>query len=167
MADEGLAALAEAGCPSETVTVILGADLRYFGQQNEVTITFDRDPRQGRDAEMIRRIFEGAYLAQYGVNPSHVPIEIVSWRLTVRGPDIAVNSPNTMAGATGAPKAWRDILLWAELGATAIYNRASLSAGQTIAGPAIIEERETTIVLPPEWDAQVDDIGCVIAKRRS
>jgi N-methylhydantoinase A len=166
MTGEGLAALAEAGCPEDTVTLIFGADLRYFGQQNEVTITFDHDPLAGRDAEMIRRIFEGAYLAQYGVNPSHVPIEIVSWRLTVHGPDIAVNSPNAMPGDWGRPKAQRTILLWPDLGPTPIYDRSSLAADQAISGPAVIEERETTIVLPPEWDATVDAIGCVIAKRR-
>ena len=167
MNGEGLAALDEAGCPAETVTLIFGADLRYFGQQNEVTITFDHDPRAGRDAEMIRRIFETAYHAQYGVNPSHVPIEIVSWRLTVRGPDIAVHGSGTLPGAWGEAKYWRTISLWPDLGPTAIYDRTSLAAGQTIAGPAIIEERETTIVLPPGWDAQVDAIGCVIAKRRA
>jgi N-methylhydantoinase A len=167
MNDEGLAALDEAGCPAAQVTLIFGADLRYFGQQNEVTITFDRDPRAGRDAEMIRRIFETAYHAQYGVNPSHVPVEIVSWRLTVRGPDVAVHGSGTLPGLPGQPKYRRPILLWPDLGPTAIYDRSTLAAGQTIAGPAIIEERETTIVLPPAWDAEINAIGCVIAKRRA
>ncbi|MDB5396456.1 MAG: N-methylhydantoinase [Rhodospirillales bacterium] len=167
MAGEGLAALADAGCPPDTVSLIFGADLRYLGQQNEVPITFEHDPRAGNDVEMIRRIFEAAYLAQYGVNPSHVPIEIVSWRLTVRGPDIAVNSPTTPTGGWGQPKAMRTILLWRELGPTAVYDRGSLAAGQTMAGPAIIEERETTIVVPPGWDATIDPLGCVIAKRRA
>ena len=45
-------------------------------------------------------------------------------------------------------------------------DRAVLALGQTIAGPAIIEERETTVVLPPGWEARVDDIGCLVAKRR-
>jgi N-methylhydantoinase A len=167
MNGEGLAALDEAGCPAETVTLIFGADLRYFGQQNEVTITFDHDPRAGRDAEMIRRIFETAYHAQYGVNPSHVPIEIVSWRLTVRGPDIAVHGSGMLPALSGEPKYRRTILLWPDLGPTAIYDRTSLAVGQTIAGPAIVEERETTIVIPPGWDANVDAIGCVVAKRRA
>jgi N-methylhydantoinase A len=165
MTDEGLAALDEAGCPRETVSLIFGADLRYFGQQNEVTISFDHDPRQGRDIGMIRRIFEAAYFAQYGVNPSHVPIEIVSWRLTVRGPDVGTGNPETLPGKPGAPKAHRPILLWPDLGPTAVYDRSSLAAGQALAGPAIIEERETTIVIPPKWIAEIDSLGCVIAKR--
>jgi N-methylhydantoinase A len=114
---------------------------------------------------MIKRGFEAAYLAQYGVNPSHVPIEIVSWRLTVRGPDIAVEDEKNSNRVPGKPKAHRAVLLWPKAEA-AVYNRATLASGQDIAGPAIIEERETTIVIPPNWDATVDAIGCVIAKRR-
>ena len=167
MTGEGLAALDEAGCAPDTVTLIFGADLRYFGQQNEVPITFAHDPRDGRDIDMIRQIFEAAYLAQYGVNPSHVPIEIVSWRLTVRGPDIAIENQASLPVEWGQPKANRMVLLWPQLGPTLVYDRNMLAAGQVVAGPAIIEERETTIVILPDWDAQVDPIGCIIAKRRA
>jgi N-methylhydantoinase A len=167
MMNEGLAALDEAGCAPETVSLIFGADLRYFGQQNEVTIAFADDPRAGRNIEAIRDIFEAAYFAQYGVNPSHVPIEIVSWRLTVRGPDIATGAAAIPTGEPGKPKSRRPVLLWPEAGPTAVYDRASLVSGQSIQGPAIIEERETTIVLLPGWDAVVDSIGCVIAEKRN
>ena len=44
-----------------------------------------------------------------------------------------------------------------------VVQRSALAAGQTIDGPAIIEERETTIVIPPHWTATVDSFGCVIA----
>jgi N-methylhydantoinase A len=167
MTDEGLEALGEAGCSADKVSMIFGADLRYFGQQNELTIMFERDPRAGCDVGMIRRTFEAAYLAQYGVNPSHVPIEIVSWRLTVRGPAIAADVADKLPREAGKPKAHRPLLLWAQAGEAAVYDRARLAAGQTVAGPAIIEERETTIVIPPQWDATVNTIGCVVAKRRT
>ncbi len=167
MTSEGLAALEEAGCAADTVSLIFGADLRYFGQQNEVTISFVQDPRVNRDVAIIRDIFESAYFAQYGVNPSHVPIEIVSWRLTVRGPDIAVSAARTPTGDWGKPKAHRPVLLWPAAAETPVYDRSVLVSGQTVAGPAIIEERETTIVILPGWDAVVDQIGCVVAKRRT
>ncbi len=166
MADEGVAALSDAGCAPEAVRLLVGADLRYFGQQNEVGVTFDHDPRALRDIEAIRATFETAYLAQYGVNPSHVPIEIVSWRLTAQGPDIAFDAAGKLPSEPGAPKAERVIPLWAGEGPAKVYDRTALAKGQVIAGPAIIEERETTIVLPPEWNAVVNDIGCVVATRR-
>jgi N-methylhydantoinase A len=163
MADEGLTALANAGCARDEVTMTFGADLRYFGQQNEVSVTFPTDPRRGRDAGAIRAGFERAYLAQYGFNPSHVPVEIVSWRLTVRGPLVPFHPAAGKAGAVAAPKRLRPVHLWGDNAAVPVYERASLGAGAALDGPAIVEERETTIVIPPGWHAVVDAFGCVIA----
>jgi N-methylhydantoinase A len=165
MTAEGLAALAEAGCAEDTVRLKFGADLRYFGQQNELTITFERDPREGRDIEMIRAAFEAAYLAQYGVNPSHVPLEIVSWRLSALGPEIPFRHAPPAARAPGVARSSRHVPLWADVDQVPVYDRVSLAAGQVIPGPAIIEERETTIVLPPAWTAQVNAWGCLVAKQ--
>ena len=167
MTEEGMTALTEAGCAPETVTMIFGADLRYFGQQNEVTIVLDHDPRIGQDVDMVRGTFEAAYFAQYGINPSHVPIEIVSWRLTASGPDVGAETMDKLPSDWGKPKSHRPVLLWPDSGDVPVYDRDTLAAGQEIAGPAIIEERETTIVIFPEWDATIDRIGCVVAKRRA
>ncbi|MDB5479742.1 MAG: hypothetical protein JWO83_795 [Caulobacteraceae bacterium] len=166
MSREGLDALAEAGCAPETVRLGFGADLRYFGQQNEVQVVFDHDPRTRRDPELIRSAFEAAYLALYGVTPSHVPVEIVSWRMTVQGPEIAFAPAASLASTPGSPKGERAVALWAGSGSAKVYDRAALAAGQAVAGPAIIEERETTLVLPPGWTAVVDGLGCVVAKRK-
>ncbi|MBS0408989.1 MAG: hydantoinase/oxoprolinase family protein [Proteobacteria bacterium] len=166
MEAEGVAALSDAGCAPEAVRLLIGADLRYQGQQNEVGVHFDHDPRQRRDVGALRKTFEDAYLAQYGVNPSHVPVEIVSWRLTAQGPDIGFNAAGRLPATPGAAKSERAIPLWPEAGPVKVYDRDALAAGQSVAGPAIIEERETTIVIPPQWDATINDIGCVVATRR-
>ncbi|NDF37951.1 MAG: hypothetical protein EB140_03320 [Proteobacteria bacterium] len=46
-----------------------------------------------------------------------------------------------------------------------VYDRDALAQGQAIDGPAIIEERETTVVLPPQWRAIVEPGGCIVAQR--
>jgi N-methylhydantoinase A len=167
MTAEGLASLAEAGCAAETVRLSVGADLRYHGQQNEVTVTFDHDPRQRRDPEAIRSAFEAAYVALYGVTPSHVPIEVVSWRLTVQGPEIPFAPAPNLNWEPGRPKGERAVALWAAAGPARVYDRSALGTGQCIAGPAIIEERETTLVIPPGWSAVVDELGCVVARQEA
>ena len=167
MQSEGYAALEEAGCNPREATPSFGADLRYLGQQNELTVFFEHDPRVSRKADAIEKIFAAAYLAQYGVNPSHVPVEIVSWRLTARGPDISAEGKPELASEPGKPKGHRPVLLWSKGGEAAVYDRASLAAGQTIAGPAVVEERETTIVVPPAWDAEVNESGCLVATPRT
>ena len=165
MTAEATAALAEAGASPDQMRLRIGADLRYFGQQNEVTVTFDTDPSLGRDAETVRCTFETAYFAQYGVNPSHVPIEVVSWRLTAQGPEDRGQETRVASGAPGVSKRTLETPLWAKAGLAQVYDRSSLARGQAISGPAIIEERETTIVLPPGWRAVVDEIGCITATR--
>ena len=165
MTEEALAALVEAGTAPADVRWSVGADLRYAGQQNEVGVNLPVDPRKARDADMIRETFEAAYFAQYGVNPSHVPIEIVSWRLTARGSEDVVEGARVPGGQDALPKSSRQIALWPGAGEVKIFDRASLALGQAVPGPALIEERETTIVLPPGWIGVVNDIGCVTARR--
>ncbi|MCW5774415.1 MAG: hydantoinase/oxoprolinase family protein [Rhodospirillaceae bacterium] len=165
LTDEGVAALVAAGAPKEAVRLHYGADLRYAGQQNEVGVELDADPRRGRDTARIRAAFERAYHAQYGVNPSHVPVEIVSWRVTAEGPAPDVSKTARPPVQVGAPKAKRRIALWPAAGEVSVYDRASLGLDQKVAGPAIIEERETTIVLPPGWSATVNELGCLVARQ--
>ena len=165
MSKEGLTALANAGCARADVSMTFGADLRYFGQQNEVGLTFAADPREKRDAIAVRTAFERVYLAQYGFNPSHVPLEIVSWRLTVRGPLVPFHPAVVAQSGVGKPKPKRKraVHLWGDEQPVPVYERNALATGQRLDGPAIIEERETTIVLPPGWNATVDRFGCVVA----
>jgi N-methylhydantoinase A len=48
---------------------------------------------------------------------------------------------------------------------TPVYARKDLAKGQTLEGPAIIEERETTIIILPGWRARVDATGCIMASK--
>jgi len=162
---EASAALAEAGCGEASIKLIFGADLRYFGQQSELTIAFDADPRTCRDSGRIMSGFENSYRKLYGVNPSHVPIELVTWRVTARGPIIPFNRATVLPDTPGRTRTTRPVHAWTEGAQTPVYDRRSLAAGQTIAGPAIIEERETTTAIPPGWSATVDQIGCIIAQK--
>ena len=63
------------------------------------------------------------------------------------------------------PKGERAVPLWPEGRSVPLFDRAALSEGQVIKGPALIEERETTLVLPPGWTGVVDAIGCITARR--
>jgi N-methylhydantoinase A len=162
---EASAALAEAGCKESSITLIFGADLRYFGQQSELTVTFDCDPRADHDAPRIVGSFEDTYRRLYGVNPSHVPIELVTWRVTARGPIIPFNRVAALPDRPGRPRTSRLVHAWKEGTDTPVYDRYSLASDQTVPGPAIIEERETTTCIPPGWTATVDRIGCIIARK--
>jgi N-methylhydantoinase A len=165
LAREATAALKEAGCTEETVTLIFAADLRYLGQQSELTVALDVDPRTHHDASRIVDVFVPTYKKLYGVNPSHVPIELVTWRVTARGPIIPFNRAMTLPAVRGQPKGTREVHAWSDALLVPVYDRNTLAAGQSVRGPAIIEERETTTAIPPDWTATVDKIGCIFARK--
>jgi N-methylhydantoinase A len=164
MSQEGISALISAGCDPEQITLIYGADIRYLGQQNEVSITLENDPRKSHDTAEIQKAFDLAYQAQYGFTPSHVAVEVVSWRLTARGPLVPFHVAISLPSEPGKQKTTRQVHLWNNDQMVPVYDRLTLAKGQKIDGPVIIEERETTIVILPGWTAQVDEFGCIVAK---
>jgi N-methylhydantoinase A len=165
LAREASAALTAAGCSADSIALMFGADLRYFGQQSELSVVLEGDPRLHRDSARIERAFEDSYRKLYGVNPSHVPIELVTWRVTARGPVIPFNRAMAMPSVPGRARSLRPVHAWSEADATPVYDRKTLAAGQTVTGPAIIEERETTTVIPPGWSATIDRVGCIMAEK--
>jgi len=165
LVEESSAALMEAGCAQNEIRLVFGADLRYFGQQSELTVSFDADPRSHSDIDRLIAVFEKAYNTLYGVNPSHVPIELVTWRVTARGPVVPFHRTVALPTSPGEPKSYRAVHAWQEDTKTPVYDRSTLASGQSIAGPAIIEERETTTAIPPGWSATVDQFGCIIARK--
>ena len=94
-----------------------------------------------------------------------VDVEIVNWRVTVTGPATGRSSRPALPAERGKPKAKRTAWMNGGPEPVDVYDRAALAAGQEVAGPAIIEERETTIVLLAGWRATVDRTGCIVATK--
>ena len=92
-------------------------------------------------------------------------VEIVSWRVTAVGPAADRQSGVDMAATQGAPKATRRAVFADGPVEVPVFDRDALSLDQRIEGAAIIEERETTIVILPGWTAGVDALGAIVAKR--
>jgi N-methylhydantoinase A len=94
-----------------------------------------------------------------------VAVEVVTWRLAARGPIPAAPPPPLPGGVAAAPRSSRRVAVEPAAPEVPVYDRAALAVGQRIAGPAIIEERETTLVILRGWSAQVHASGAVIAGR--
>jgi N-methylhydantoinase A len=165
LVDDSRKGLASAGCKPNEITFKFGADMRYFGQQNEVTAWFDTDPRKKHDAAAVREVFEKEYEKLYSMRLPEVDIEIVSWRLVATGPLASRDSKVALQSKPAAPAGRRSARFDGKDVATPVYARRMLAQGQTIDGPAIIEERETTIIILPGWRARVDATGCIMASK--
>jgi N-methylhydantoinase A len=167
LVDDGKKGLAGAGCAAGDVTYRFGADMRYFGQQNEITAWFESDPRRKHDAAWLREVFEQGYERLYSLRLPEVDIEIVSWRIVATGPAASRDSVPMLQTTPAKPRGRRKARFNGNDVDAPVYARSDLAFQQVVAGPAIIEERETTIIILPGWQAKVDRTGCIMASKES
>ncbi len=167
MRDEGRTVLSSAGVPADAVVFRYAIDARYYGQGNEITVALGEGETWPTDTETIRQQFEKQYEAVYGMTIPDVSIEVVTWRISTFGPAPLVSLAATGSKAEANPKAMRPVRFVrnADPVMTPVYDRERLGVGVHVAGPALLEERETTAVLRPGWSATVNDDGSVIAVR--
>jgi len=173
MKREGVVMLVKNGVPPESIRFDLQADMRYRGQTSEIQVWLPLDPgaagADGTPAAAIARRFEETYRGLYQRTNPELPIEVVTWRLTVAGPDPEVPGWRLAVAPGGdapAPKVRRDVYLRGGFRTVPVYDRERLAAGTRIEGPAIVEERESTIVVTPGFDLGVDDAFNVVLLRR-
>ena len=115
--------------------------------------------------------FETEYRRIYGMTIPDVAVEAITWRLSASATTSVVEPDDSIADHEGdvTPKSFRPMVF--SRGADAIeapvYDRASLGAGAAFAGPAVVEERETTSVIRPGWNVEVAADGSLIASKQS
>jgi N-methylhydantoinase A len=162
LAREGTRQLATTGIARSEVRIELGADVRYVGQGETVPVELGQ-VLGPHPAKQVRDAFDRSYLRLYGRKPPGVEPEVMTWRVRVTGPsprlDVRLRGgPNGSKSARkGSRRAW-----FAEIDAyteTAVFDRYRLSPGTRLEGPAVIEERESTVVIGPGGRAQVDAFG--------
>ena len=166
MVEEARSALLKAGCRKDDIRVAIGSDLRYKGQHNELSINLPSKLIETRNIEAVRDAFETEYERTYGIKLSEVDIEVVAWRVTAYGPNVDQDEvrSQTQTSARGATR--RPVRFRSGVYDTRVHARSSMRADKEMEGPVIIEERETTIVILPGWQANVDRHGCIFAIRR-
>ncbi len=167
MEETGAATLRDAGVPPDRIRFLRAADLRYAGQGSEVTCPIPPGDLPADLVDAFRASFEDAYRRLYGRTCPGVPVEAVNWRLRATGP--RPEAPSLFAPPSSGPalKGRRPVCFREEEGHVPcpVYDRYALSPGFDLRGPAVIEERESTVVLPPSWSGRVDDYGSLVAEK--
>jgi N-methylhydantoinase A len=148
-----------------TVTLVRSVDARYVGQGYELTVPVPPGVLDATALGRIRAAFDEIYAARYGYASPTEPVETVTWKLAAVGgaPRVALAKASPQArdsGLKGRRRAWfPETLGWTDC---AIYDRYALAPGGRLEGPAIVEERESTSVLPPGTSATVDEYANLI-----
>jgi 5-oxoprolinase (ATP-hydrolysing) len=144
------------------------ADCRYAGQGYEVRTEVPAGAVDDGWVEELRERFHAAHEHEYG-HRFDAPIEIINIRVVGIGRVDALEAAEIDRGdgdPVGAKTLERDVVFdvdgKAERHSTPFYERERLRAGDRITGPAIVEQYDTTTVIPPGLEAEIDAYGNIV-----
>jgi N-methylhydantoinase A len=166
MEGEGTRILCGSGLPAGEITHERTLDMRFVGQGSEIEVPVP--PPGSRWRENLAENFAEQYRQRFGtVAPVGVDTEILTWRVASRGPDPRARlRPAPPEGSEGALVGHRDAYFPTAGGyvPTAVYDRYRLAVGTTVEGPALVRERESTLVVPPAARCTVTDDGSILVE---
>jgi N-methylhydantoinase A len=168
MSDEAHALVAQ-GDPASERAETRTAFARYCGQGYEIPVDVPARALGPADRDLLQTAFESVYRSQYGGLVAALPVEILTWRVSVATRPLAPTPRPAVGGGRAAqPRSWRDVVDPARGEALpfGLFRRADLAPGDQIAGPALIAEDETTTVISPSFDATIDADDAIVLTRK-
>jgi N-methylhydantoinase A len=164
---KGTAMLDRAGVAPERRRFARSVDARYPRQSYELPVPVPPGVFDKASLEKIAESFHARHLQIYGHQNRDEPVQLVSVRVAAIGaiPPLAVRN-RTPPHGTNAVKSEREIW-FRETGVVraTIYDRRLMPAGLTLFSPAVIESLESTILVPPDWQAKMNQDGFVLLQR--
>ncbi|KKB37393.1 hydantoinase/oxoprolinase family protein [Bacillus thermotolerans] len=163
MEKEAISLLEEEGIAPENMNLIRYVDMRYVGQWRTLSVTVDRPLHSLENA--VER-FHQEHEREFAFRDNEKGIEIYGLRVeavgTVRKPEFNKEEPS--GTLEEALKETRDVYFEESGGfvETAVYDRTKIPVLSEFAGPAIIDQLDSTIVVPPGCTAKVDEYRNII-----
>ena len=144
-------------------------DARYLGQNYELTLPGDPGRWTAATLEKFSQRFHELHDRTYGFHSTHAVVQFINFRTIAYGvmPKPEMVRKRKSAGSIAAAKIGDRRVSWDPAKAvvtTPVYERHKLKAGQTVNGPAILEQMDATTVLAPGERATVDGYGNLIVK---
>jgi N-methylhydantoinase A len=148
--------------PEDRRTIELSVDARYYGQTPYMNLKLDKPPESTEDIDAIVAKYREQYEQEFGYElPEDVAaVELVNARVGAIGltDDVELPKAEGSSDAEAALSSTRDVYFdeTGEFTETPIYDRSRLGEGAVIEGPAIVEQTDTTLLVPPGASARVD-----------
>ena len=145
------------GIPERDIVLERTINMRYAGQWRSLSIPF------GKGAGAIDAAvqnFQSDYQMQYAYRDELVPVEVYQLNLTATGRLPQVEFQRHEIVKRSAHPMDHRLVAFDETGAfinTSVYSRDQLRSGSWLIGPAVIEQLDTTILIPPGFRAEVDE----------
>lgn len=167
---KGIRDLEEDGFPPERIDIRRSLEMRYVGQVHECTVDIGNFEITGETIGRVKEAFHARHEELYTYSERHSAVEVVNIESTLYG---RIDKPKAQklgagSGAAEALKGHRAAIFDASGKATEtpIHDGSRLGAGALVAGPAIIEEETTTIVVEPGWQAALHESGSYVLTRK-
>lgn len=161
---QGRRLLARAEVAFTSEDVVIEADMSYVGQTHTLAVALEAGDLG--DAGTLRAAFERAYLKAYGRLLDGIAVRLLNLRLAVIGRrpklDLRKLAPAAGGSVADARTGSRPMFAGGAWADTPVYDRLALPVGAEIAGPAVLEQLDTTIIVEPGQTARVDDFGNVV-----
>jgi N-methylhydantoinase A len=160
----------EAGIPAAQITSTRSADMRYRGQGHEIQVDLESLGLPAPDLDEVLGRFRAEYRRLNAVDGPNAAVDAVTWRAVARGP--VPRLPLTSAGIGGQnPRERRERRIYFhDAGGylpAQIVPRETLVAGESVAGPAVIELGDASITVGPLAVAMVREDGLIVMKLNS
>jgi N-methylhydantoinase A/oxoprolinase/acetone carboxylase beta subunit len=166
--EAGRARMREEAVPADAVRVEYAADMRYVGQAYELEVPVAA-PLAPERLTAVAEAFHAVHERVYGYARRVQPVEFINFRAihTYPLPAPTVRSPEGAHGTLTDAQVGERPAYFAPAGfvTTAIFDRARLPVGARLAGPAIVEQPDTTTVIPPGYAAAVEPSGNLRIRR--
>jgi N-methylhydantoinase A/oxoprolinase/acetone carboxylase beta subunit len=161
--------LAEDGIPAESVLVQRIVDARYLGQGYELRVDVGSGAIDQAWADTLRSDFHDIHEREYSRRFEDSDIEVPNIRVRGIGLMPQLSTPEIEAGGESPDDAlrfegdaWFLVDTTLEQVSTRYYDRAELRAGNRLVGPAIVNQYDSTTVIPPGIEAHIDRHGNIV-----
>lgn len=143
--------------------------MRYRGQGHEIPVPLDAKAYADDDANVLKAAFEKEYASLFGRIIPNLEVEAITFTLSLQTerpqPDRVPEAPDVDAPVAHGSRSVFDPATGQGHDAK-IYVRGELALGARFSGPALIVEDETTTVVPPGFDAQINGGGHILLTRK-
>jgi N-methylhydantoinase A/oxoprolinase/acetone carboxylase beta subunit len=161
--------LAEDGIPADSVVVQRIVDARYLGQGYELRVDVGPGPIDQAWVDALRSDFHDIHEREYSRRFEDSDIEVPNIRVRGIGLMPQLSTPEIEAGGESPDDAlrfegdaWFLVDTALEQVSTRYYDRAELRAGNRLVGPAIVNQYDSTTVIPPGIEAHIDRHGNIV-----
>ncbi|MFZ0216090.1 MAG: hydantoinase/oxoprolinase family protein, partial [Candidatus Dormiibacterota bacterium] len=145
--------------------VEIAAEMRYGSQGYDVTVPLDPAWLREGTLDRVAVAFHRAHERAFGHADEHAEVRLQELRAHITGQVASPPPANVAAGASAAEPLRRNVRIGGTTHEAEVHRRDTLAPGAALSGPAIVEQMDTTTLVPPGWRATVLGSGAIALRR--